>query len=370
LYYAIFTKNFMKNLIAKGLRTLLALSLCVSLSIGLSSASSLLPSGNAITDAKAILRYALPINSPDLRKVQASLEDISYQIRSKRWQKISSDIKQANSVLATRSEAILQTVPEERRTAGAELLEQIKTGVAALGTAAEAKDKETVQGQRNGVLDKIGDLEASMVTGFPYEVPAEYRNLPQLKGRATIAMTTTKGDLEIVVDGYSAPVTAGNFVDLVQRGFYNKLPFTRAEDSYVLQVGDPPGDEVGFIDPKTKKYRAVPLEVLVKGDAKPTYGITLEDAGRYNDAPVLPFSSFGALAMARPEPEPNGGSSQFFFFLFEPELTPAGRNLLDGRYAVFGYVTAGQDVLDAMTATDGVVSAKVVKGLENLVKPA
>jgi peptidylprolyl isomerase len=360
----------MKNLIAKGLRTLLALSLCVSLSIGLSSASSLLPSGNAITDAKAILRYALPINSPDLRKVQASLEDISYQIRSKRWQKISSDIKQANSVLATRTEAILQTVPEERRTAGAELLEQIKTGVAALGTAAEAKDKETVQGQRNGVLDKIGDLEASMVTEFPYEVPEEYRNLPQLKGRATIAMTTTKGDLEIVVDGYSAPVTAGNFVDLVQRGFYNKLPFTRAEDSYVLQVGDPPGDEVGFIDPKTKKYRAVPLEVLVKGDAKPTYGITLEDAGRYNDAPVLPFSSFGALAMARPEPEPNGGSSQFFFFLFEPELTPAGRNLLDGRYAVFGYVTAGQDVLDAMTATDGVVSAKVVKGLENLVKPA
>jgi peptidylprolyl isomerase len=365
-----FRKNFMKNLIAKGLRTLLALSLCVSLSIGLSSASSLLPSGNAITDAKAILRYALPINSPDLRKVQASLEDISYQIRSKRWQKISSDIKQANSVLATRTEAILQTVPEERRTAGAELLEQIKTGVAALGTAAEAKDKETVQGQRNGVLDKIGDLEASMVTEFPYEVPEEYRNLPQLKGRATIAMTTTKGDLEIVVDGYSAPVTAGNFVDLVQRGFYNKLPFTRAEDSYVLQVGDPPGDEVGFIDPKTKKYRAVPLEVLVKGDGKPTYGITLEDAGRYNDAPVLPFSSFGALAMARPEPEPNGGSSQFFFFLFEPELTPAGRNLLDGRYAVFGYVTAGQDVLDAITATDGVVSAKVVKGLENLVKPA
>jgi peptidylprolyl isomerase len=102
----------MKNLIAKGLRTLLALSLCVSLSIGLSSASSLLPSGNAITDAKAILRYALPINSPDLRKVQASLEDISYQIRSKRWQKISSDIKQANSVLATRTEAILQTVPK------------------------------------------------------------------------------------------------------------------------------------------------------------------------------------------------------------------------------------------------------------------
>jgi peptidylprolyl isomerase len=361
-------KTFITNKLSRGIRTLLVLSLCVSLSVGLSS--SLLPSGNAITDAKAILRYALPIDSPDLRKVQSSLEDISYQIRSKRWKKIESDIKQASSLLASRSDAILQTVPESQRTAGTATLEQIKADVAALATAAEAKDKAAVQSQRNSILDKVGALEESMVTEFPYEVPEDYRNLPQLKGRATIAMKTTKGDLEIVVDGYSAPVTAGNFVDLVQRGFYTKLPFTRAEDSYVLQVGDPPGDEVGFIDPKTKKYRSVPLEVLVKGDKKPTYGITLEDAGRYNDEPVLPFSSFGALAMARPEPDPNGGSSQFFFFLFEPELTPAGRNLLDGRYAVFGYVTEGKDVLDKMVATDSVISAKVVSGLEHLVKPA
>ena len=69
------------------------------------------------------------------------------------------------------------------------------------------------------------------------------------------------------------------------------------------------------IDPATGKYRAIPLEVLVKGDPAPTYGITLEDAGRYRAQPVLPFSAYGALAMARPESEPDGGSSQFFFFL-------------------------------------------------------
>jgi peptidylprolyl isomerase len=362
-----FFKTFISDKLSRGLHLLLTLSICASLSVGLSS--SLLPSGNAITDAKAILRYALPIDSPDLRKLQASLEDVSYQIRSKRWQKISSDIKQASSILSSRGEAILQTVPEARRAAGATTLEEIKADVALLEAAAAEKNKEAVQSSRNSVLNRIGALEESIVTEFPYEVPAEYSNLPQLKGRATIAMQTTKGDLEIVVDGYSAPVTAGNFVDLVQRGFYTKLPFTRAEDSYVLQVGDPPGDEVGFIDPKTKKYRAIPLEVMVKGDKQPTYGITLEDAGRYNEEPVLPFNSFGALAMARPEPEPNGGSSQFFFFLFEPELTPAGRNLLDGRYAVFGYVTKGQDVLDSMVASDSVLSAKVIDGLDNLVKP-
>ncbi|WP_269228020.1 peptidylprolyl isomerase, partial [Escherichia coli] len=134
-------------------------------------------------------------------------------------------------------------------------------------------------------------------------------------------MTTKKGNLKVVVDGYSAPVTAGNFVDLVQRGFYDGLEFTRSEDSYVLQIGDPPGPEEGFIDPKTGKYRAVPLEVLVRGDSEPIYGITLEDAGRYTDDPVLPFSSYGTVAMARPGENPDGGSSQFFFFLFEPELT-------------------------------------------------
>jgi peptidylprolyl isomerase len=180
---------------------------------------------------------------------------------------------------------------------------------------------------------------------------------------------TNKGKLVAVVDGYSAPVTAGNFVDLVQRGFYNDLPFTRQEDSYVLQVGDPPGPEVGFIDPTTKKYRAIPLEVLVQGDEAPTYGITLEDAGRYKDLPVLPFSAYGALAMARPGEDPNGGSSQFFFFLFEPELTPAGLNLLDGRYSVFGFVIEGKEVLGQLRAGDKIESARVLRGLENLVEP-
>ncbi|MEM9246850.1 MAG: hypothetical protein AAGA67_14085, partial [Cyanobacteria bacterium P01_F01_bin.153] len=62
-----------------------------------------------------------------------------------------------------------------------------------------------------------------------------------------------------------------------------------------------------------------------------------------------------------------------FFFLFEPELTPAGANLLDGRYAVFGYTISdknGKPVLDKMRAGDKVISAKVVSGAENLVQPA
>jgi peptidylprolyl isomerase len=219
------------------------------------------------------------------------------------------------------------------------------------------------------VLDTIGALESSMVAKFPFEVPQDYATLPQLKGRATVEVETTKGNLTIVADGYSAPVTAGNFIDLVQRGFYNGLPFTRAEESYVLQTGDPQGPEVGFVDPTSGKYRAIPFEVLVDGDKKPFYGSTLEEAGRYLDNPVLPFSAYGTVAMAPPAEDPNGASSQFFFFLFEPELTPAGRNLLDGRYPVFGYVVSGEDVLRQLKPTDKIISAKVVDGLENFQKP-
>jgi peptidylprolyl isomerase len=73
--------------------------------------------------------------------------------------------------------------------------------------------------------------------------------------------------------------------------------------------------------------------------------------------------------MARPEPEPNGGSSQFFFFLFDSELTPAGRNLLDGRYTVFGYLIDGKEVLKELKAGDKIQSAKVIQGIENLVEP-
>jgi peptidylprolyl isomerase len=328
-----------------------------------------LPPGNAVTDPRSLLRLALPFDNDFIRQVQRDLEDIASQVRARRWSVINGDIDKASKVLARHRDDIIASVPEARRSQSAILVDQISTELAELKTTAEAKDGEQLTVQKNALLDTIGTLEASMVEKFPYEVPAAYQSYPQLKGRATVAVETSKGNLTVVVDGYSAPVTAGNFVDLVQRGFYNGLPFTRSEESYVLQTGDPQGPEVGFVDPTSGKYRAIPMEILVQGDKAPFYGSTLEDAGRYLDNPVLPFSAYGAVAMAPPETDANGASSQFFFFLFEPELTPAGRNLLDGRYAVFGYVVSGQEVLRELKQGDKVVSAKVVDGLENFVKP-
>lgn len=73
--------------------------------------------------------------------------------------------------------------------------------------------------------------------GFPYEVPEEYQNLPLLKGRATVDMKVKVKDnpnveecvFRIVLDGYNAPVTAGNFIDLVERHFYDGMEIQRGK---------------------------------------------------------------------------------------------------------------------------------------------
>lgn len=76
-----------------------------------------------------------------------------------------------------------------------------------------------------------------MVDGFPYDVPEEYQNMPLLKGRATVDMKVKVKDnpnleecvLRIVLDGYNAPVTAGNFIDLVERHFYDGMEIQRGK---------------------------------------------------------------------------------------------------------------------------------------------
>jgi peptidylprolyl isomerase len=169
-----------------------------------------------------------------------------------------------------------------------------------------------------------------------------------------------------VVDGYNAPLTAGAFVDLAQRKFYDDLPFTRAEDFYVLQSGDPKGDAAGYVDPKTGEERHVPLEIRIVGDAEPLYNETFEDVGRYKAEPVLPFATYGTLGWAHSDEHLDDGSSQFFFFLYEPELTPAGLNLVDGRNAAFGYVVEGFDVLEELGVEDRILSVRVIEGAQNL----
>ena len=75
----------------------------------------------------------------------------------------------------------------------------------------------------------------------------------------------------MVADGYNAPVSAGNFVDLVNKGFYDGLTIQRA-DGFVVQTGDPDGKADGYVDPATGEIRTIPVEVKVRTSSGPIGG--------------------------------------------------------------------------------------------------
>ncbi|MEB3355939.1 MAG: peptidylprolyl isomerase [Synechococcales bacterium] len=195
-------------------------------------------------------------------------------------------------------------------------------------------------------------------------------SLPQLAGPAAVEMVVNGEAITVNVDGENAPVTAGNFVDLVNRGVYDGVAFhrvVREPEPFVVQGGDPqskdpsvPPAQLGtgnFIDPTTGAPRYIPLEIKPEGGDRPIYHQTFSSLD-IAEPPVLPHRR-GAVAMAR-SAFPDSASSQFYF-----ALTDLG--FLDGEYAVFGYVDeADMTVIDQIQQGDRVETARVVVGLENL----
>ncbi|EDY37508.1 peptidyl-prolyl cis-trans isomerase, cyclophilin-type [Cyanobium sp. PCC 7001] len=342
------------------------LALCLSLPLAPTPAGAALPQGNAVKDPAAILRNALPVEAPQLQELQHRLEDTSTDLRAKRWSALNSTVQRSQSLLTSRrSDILARFAPEDADRAEA-LLDQLEVELQSLAAGAQAQDREAFLSSRREALATIGTAEALLVGPFPFAIPSEFDALPRLLGRATVELETTRGSLTAVVDGYNAPLTAGAFVDLVQKRFYDGLPFIRAEDFYVLQTGDPDGPADGYTDPATQQVRRVPLEIMIPGESAPFYNQTFEDLGRYKATPVLPFATLGTLGWAHSDQHLDDGSSQFFFFLYEAELTPAGLNLVDGRYAAFGYVVEGGEVLEELGVDDRILHARVVEGAENL----
>lgn len=210
----------------------------------------------------------------------------------------------------------------------------------------------------------------SETTSVPTQVSSpQMKDLPVLEGKATVVMTVKGAPITIEVDGTDAPITAGNFVDLVQRGVYDGLVFhrvVRSPEPFVVQGGDPQSKDPkfpvqrlgtgGFKDPKTGSERTIPLEIKPAGAKTPLYSQTFESEG-VSSPPQLKHTR-GAVAMARSQ-SPDSASSQFYFALTDLAF-------LDGSYAVFGYVTNGMDVVDKIQQGDRIDSAKVTQGAENL----
>lgn len=354
-------------------------------------------------DPESLLRYGLPIKNNEVRKLQVTLETIKLDIGTKRKTAALDGVKKSATLLKQDKEKYLASCRDAKLCSDivAEMVQELDPLSAALkdsmdsfqGSEQEraAQDK-AYEAQRN-LLKQLNLLEEQMIpAGYKCPVPDTYADLPQLQGRATVKMVLKKakaGDtfdvngmsypeaqLTMIIDGYTAPVTSGNFVDLVQKGFYNKMLIQRS-DGFVVQTGDPDGEADGYVGPGTKALgngphgeRLIPLEIFFTGDKAPLYETTMEDEGRGGQAVVLPFSSYGAMGWAREEYDPNSGSSQFFWLLFDSDLTPAGKNVLDGRYPCFGYVVEGAELLQDVKEGDVIVSATVTEGLNNLLLPS
>ncbi|KAL5230702.1 hypothetical protein ABZP36_029478 [Zizania latifolia] len=341
---------------------------------------SVLISGPPIKDPGALLRYALPIDNKAVREVQKPLEDITDSLKIagvRALDSVERNARLASRALSNGRSLILAGLAESKRANGEGLLDKLAVGLDELQRIVEDRNRDAVAPKQKELLQYVGTVEEDMVDGFPFEVPEEYSSMPLLKGRATVDMKVKIKDnpnledcvFRIVLDGYSAPVTAGNFLDLVERKFYDGMEIQRA-DGFVVQTGDPEGPAEGFIDPSTGKVRTVPLEIMVDGDKAPVYGETLEELGRYKAQTKLPFNAFGTMAMAREEFDDNSASSQVFWLLKESELTPSNANILDGRYTVFGYVTENEDYLADLKVGDVIESIQVVSGVDNLANPS
>mmetsp|Transcript_31710 Transcript_31710/g.63476 ORF Transcript_31710/g.63476 Transcript_31710/m.63476 type:complete len:466 (+) Transcript_31710:55-1452(+) len=352
-------------------------------------------------DPDSLLRYGLPIMNKEVRELQKNIELIRQDVASKRKTSALDDIKKVKAIINTKESKMVPSCRDAK--VCSDIIASVKEKLEPLEGALKAsQDYMNGSDQERDELDKsynlqdalqkqLTQLEEQMVpAGYLTPVPEEYNDLPQLRGRATVEMVLKKPDGEsfdiegslskeakmtMIIDGYTAPVTGGNFVDLVQKGFYNNMDIQRS-DGFVVQTGDPKGEAEGYVGTPSKsvgagKYgeRLIPLEIFVQGDKGPFYESTIEDEGRGGQATVLPFSSYGAMGWAREEYEPNSGSSQFFWLLFDSDLTPAGKNVLDGRYPCFGYVVEGADFLRDIKEGDIIVSAKVTEGAENLVQP-
>ena len=191
----------------------------------------------------------------------------------------------------------------------------------------------------------------------PDTTSTQFPGLPRLNGPATVVMTVKGKQITIELDGKNAPISAGNFVDLVQQKFYNGLTFhrvVRKPQPFVVQGGDPKGNgSGGYVPAGASGERRIPLEIKPLGAAVPVY------SQEVSDRPELQHKR-GAIAMARSAAF-DSASSQFYFTL-------ADISFLDGKYAVFGKITQGLEVIDTIEQGDKITSAQVTKGIENLKK--
>ena len=156
----------------------------------------------------------------------------------------------------------------------------------------------------------------------------QWDNPPEMQidvdGNYSVSMETSKGTIEIELYAAAAPKTVNNFVFLAKEGFYDGVIFHRVIADFMIQGGDPTGT----------------------GTGGPGYRFEDEFDGNPHQ------HERGSLSMANAGPGTNG--SQFF-------ICHGPQPHLNGRHTVFGKVTEGLDIVDAIAAGDEMVKVSIAE---------
>lgn len=175
------------------------------------------------------------------------------------------------------------------------------------------KTQETTEGYSTSSISTTSAPASTMTASSP---SGQDSSITLLKGKHTVVLKTSMGDITVEVDADKAPLAATNFVLLSKKGYYNGLTFHRVIPGFMIQGGDPNGNGTG---------------------GQSIFGDTFAD--EQSGIPLVR----GVLAMANRGPSTNGSQ----FFIVQAEETP----WLDGRHTAFGKVTAGLDVVDKIANT-------------------
>nr|KAJ0185963.1 hypothetical protein LSAT_V11C900494760 [Lactuca sativa] len=326
------------------------------------------------------LRKAIPANT-NMKSIQNSLEELSYLLRipqRKPFGTMESNVKKALKIAVDEKESILSSIPSDQREKGLEIYASLIDGKGGLQTLLgyiKEKDPDRVSVALASSLDSIAQIELLQAPGLSFLLPAQYSNYPRLTGRAIVEFVVEKGDgssftpqaggipiksakIQVVLDGYSAPLTTGNFAKLVVDGAYNGMTLKCTDQAILSDNGI--NKSIGY---------SVPLEIMPSGQFEPLYKTTLSIQD--GELPVLPLSVYGAVAMAHDDAsEEYSSPNQFFFYLYDKSYSGLGGLSFDeGQFSVFGYTTIGRDILPQIKTGDVVRSAKLLEGQDNLVLP-
>jgi len=137
-----------------------------------------------------------------------------------------------------------------------------------------------------------------------------------------VVLNTNYGDIKIKLYTEKTPITANNFLNLVQDGFYNKTKFHRVIEGFMIQGGDPLSKD----DEQKDRW----------GTGSPGYVIPNEDVASVSNLE-------GTISMANAGPDT--GSSQFFINTANNEALDFNKQPLQSQHSVFGEVVEGMDVV-------------------------